>query len=229
MSKSKKSSGSSSPPAAATPEPQSEKVFINGREVSSRIYDPSQKLYTDNTWLTPDEQRAMDTGTAEFADLIGQVRDNVAVTDEERGAFANELATPQLQKLDEQYRGTLGEATNAANARGVLNSLGFADYTTKQLDKNYQEGRQSINRQANLDSYQLAGLKLDPIQQALSIFDDSIQSPTQRAMAYLDPALQGSNAANNFATQKAQLASQNYWNGRQMNQSRGGGFFSSLF
>lgn len=217
---------SSSPAPPATPQQKDEYTYLNGRLVSSRTMDKSKNAFVDNTYLTPEEQSAYDQGVKGYADLLGKVPGAIATTDEERLKFADELYQPQARRLTDSFNRTLGEATGAAGSRGVLKSLGFADYATKQLDKNYQQGLSDLYNQATLQSYQLPQLKLDPIISGLSVYDTSINSPTQRALSLLDPSFQGSQAATNAALQQFNAEQQRY---AMMNQNKSKGFFGSLF
>ena len=81
MSKSKPKEPST-PPA---PKREPERTIMGGREVSSSTKG------ADGVWenvinLSPDEQRAYDTGTQQFANLLEQVAPAIAVNDEQRQA-----------------------------------------------------------------------------------------------------------------------------------------------
>lgn len=203
--------------------PMSEFTSINGRRVSDRQYNSGSNSYFDNIYLDPLETNILETGKQSFSNLLNKVPGAVATTDAERKTFADALYNPQRDNLVNEYKNTLGEAVNAGNAAGTLNSIGFENYRANQLDKNLMEGLSQIRNQAEIQSYDLPNLKLDPIIRALSVYDTSINSPTQRGLQLLDPSFQGSQAANNFALQRFQVLA----NQPQKKSSRS--FTSSFF
>lgn len=232
----KSSGGGSSAPKQTrvnVPDPTSERTFVNGREVSNRLYDKGQRQFTSNIFLDDNEQQALDIGKKSFTDLIGTVRDQVPINEGERNKFIDSLVQPQQAQINDQYNRSLGQATNTANAAGVSDSVGFQDFVTNQLGKGKQQAEQNLYNQAYLQSFSLPGLKLDPIVQALSVFDTSIQSPTNRGLSLLDPSFQGSvnNRALDFQNAQLDLQSQQYNNTLRSSRggSGGGGFFDSLF
>lgn len=189
---------------AAIP-PTSEFTTINGRLVSDRQFSPASNSYYSNIYLDPIEQNILNTGKQHFSDLLNRVPQTLATTDAERKSFADALYNPQRDNLLREYNTTLGEAVNSANSAGTLNSIGFENYRAKQLDKNLLDGLSQLRNQAEIQSYSLPNLKLDPVIRALSIYDTSINSPTERGLELLDPSFQGSQASNNFALQRFQV------------------------
>lgn len=210
------------PPTAPAPESTPEYTYLNGQLVSSRT--KSTKAgggWEDNMYMNPNEQRAYDSGQQQFADLLGQVQPAIAVNDQQRQAFADKLYQPQAQQLTKEYNNMLGETMGAANASGVLGSVGQQDYISRKLADTYMQNMSNLRNQAELQSYDLGNLQLAPIQNALSIFDTSINSPTSRAMSMMDPSFQGSQAAYNASMQKYN-ADLNRWAAmNQQQQSRG--------
>lgn len=224
MSKSS-SSKQSAPPTAPAPESTPEYTYVNGQLVSSRTKSTQPGGgWADNMYMNPNEQRAYESGQKQFADLLDQVQPAIAVNDQQRQAFADKLYQPQAQQLTKEYNNMLGETMGAANASGVLGSVGQQDYISRKLSDTYMQNMGNLRNQAELQSYDLGNLQLAPIQNALSIFDTSINSPTSRAMSSLDPSFQGSQSAYNAAMQKYQ-ADLNRWSAMQGTQKRGFSLF----
>lgn len=219
MSKSKPKEPST-PPA---PKREPERTIMGGREVSSSTKG------ADGVWenvinLSPDEQRAYDTGTQQFANLLEQVAPAIAVNDEQRQAFTNKLYEPQAKNLRSEYNDILGQSVGNANSAGMLNSVGFENYRGKKLDKTLLDGLSQLRNQTELQSYELPNLQLSPIMNALSVFDTSISAPTSRGLSLLDPSFQGSQFGSNLAMQRWQAEA-----ARQQQAQQPRGFFSSLF
>lgn len=210
--------GSSSGSVEKQTKPVSERTFINGREVSSALYNKGNNTYTNTINMTPGEQGIMDTGIKSYGDLLGQVAPNIATTDAERQKYAQELFQPQAGRLEDNYNKAIGEASGQANSRGMLHSIGFGDYVINQLNKNKEQQLSDMFNQAQTQSYGLSSAKLEPIIQGLSVFDTSINAPQNRGLAMLNPSTQGAQSANALNVARAQLT---------QNQPRG--FFSSLF
>jgi len=222
MGSKKESPAQSQAQAQAQTAPTSERTYINGKEVSSRLYNDSNRTYTDNIYLDPLEERALNSGKQQFADLLDQIRPNVAVNEQERQKFQDSLYQPQASRLKDEYFKTLGDAQGAANASGVMDSVGFENFRANQLDKNLMQGLSDLQNQSYLQSYDLPNLKLQPLISALSVFDTSINSPTQRALSLLDPSFQGSQAGSNNALQRFQAVQNRIGGGSRS-------FGSSLF
>lgn len=209
--------------------PSNERTYIDGKEVSNRLYDKKSNTYSSNVFLDPMEADALQTGRSSFADLLKQVQPAISVSPEQHAAFAEELYAPQGKSLKENYNQLRGQATNNAAARGMGDSVGFHNYVTNQLDKNYASADADLRNNANLQAYSLPGMKLDPIMQALSIFDTSIQAPTNRGLANLDPSFRGSSASQQLDLQRQQLDMQRQQYNNGLRAQNGGGFFSSFF
>lgn len=220
----------SKPKAAEPPKTTSiartpERTMVNGQVVSSSLKG-KDGVWENNITMGPDEERAYDTGTKQFADLLEQVSPAIAVNDEQRAAFADKLYKPQAENLKSEYNDILGNSVGAANSSGTLDSIGFQDYRAKKLDNNLMKGLSDLKNQTDLQSYDLGNLQLAPIQNALSIFDTSISAPTSRGLSLLDPSYQGSQFGANLSAQKWQAENQRF---QQMNQPKPRGFFGSLF
>lgn len=212
------------------PEQKSERTFVNGQEVSSRIYDKPSETYNSNIYLDPTEQQILNTGKESFANLLPLVSQQVPLSEADRAAFRDQLYNPQAKRVEDAYKQTLGNANGAATAAGTANSIGFEKFRTGQLEKNKQEQLSSLYNQADLQSFDLPNLKLAPIISALSVFDTSINSPTNRGYQALDSSFTGSQAASNyglsaFQAQNQALANQAAYS--QQPQRRG--FLGSLF
>lgn len=66
--------------------------------------------------------------------------------------YVNAVYEPQKQQLTDTYYSNTGSAINNANSMGTLNSLGFQNYRTNQLDKNYANALQNAYNQAQLSA-----------------------------------------------------------------------------
>ncbi len=210
--------GSSSQSTQQQTKPVSERTYINGREVSSALYNKGTNTYTNTMNLTPGEQGIMDTGVKSYGDLLGQVAPAIATTDAERQKYAQELYQPQAARVEDNYNKSIGEASGQAGSRGMMHSIGFGDYMVNQLNKNKEQQLADLMNQAQTQSYGLSSAKLEPIMQGLSVFDTSINAPQNRGLAMLNPSTQGAQSANALNIARAQL-----------NQNQPRGFFSSLF
>jgi len=226
------SSGKSSAPKpvqAAEPAPKNEVTYINGREVSSRLYNPSTQTFTNSTNLSDIQADTLAKGEQAFAGLLDQVPGIVNPSEESRAQYQKSLYDPQAQKLQDSYNQTLGQAINAANAQGVSGSVGFERFRANQLDKNLNQGKAELENQTYLQSLQLPMIKLAPVLQALGIYDTSINSGNNQLMSQLNPSLQGSLASQGFAQQQAALRTQTDLANRQFQATQRPGLFASMF
>jgi hypothetical protein len=223
MSKSKKSSSSSTP---STPDPQSEWFFQDGVLQSQRVYDPTKKGYKTEAFSSPDEKAIQDQATGFIKNLVGQVPNAFNMSPESLDSQVAAYTDPQKRALTDSYNQAKGELNNSAGASGMRNSVGFGNYTANQLEKNKAQGMADIEASGQQYRYNLPRMALAPYMDAFNLYNAALEGQQAQQSQGLDVAMQGSNAANNFALQNYQ----NQLNRYQLNnQKKSGGFLGGLF
>lgn len=66
--------------------------------------------------------------------------------------YVNAVYNPAEKVLTQTYNRQLGQSAGSANALGTLDSLGFQNYRTNQLDKNYSSQKSDLYNQAQLSA-----------------------------------------------------------------------------
>lgn len=217
-------SGSTAQPTP--PKQQNEYSFLNGVQQSSRVYDKSKGGYVDNTYLTPDQQKAYDTGNQAFSSAVQQLSQMpTGSTPAQHDAFVHQLYDPQAANLRNEYDKTLGQAVGNANSNGMLDSIGFQDYRAKTLDKTLNQGLSDLYNQADVQAYDLPSIQQQPLINLVNAYMGVGQSGTNTASSLLNPAFQGSQSSNNTASQIFQDQQNQYL----ANLSKPKSFFGSLF
>lgn len=222
MSKSNKSS--SKPPEP--PKPQNEYFYDDGFLRSSRVMDKGKGGYVTNSYSTAAEKAISDQGTQYIADLLPRAQQAFNMSPEQIGEYREAYAAPQRRALDDSYNKALGQARGLASASGVRNSVGFNDYLANQIEKNRAQGMADIEGNAKLMEYEIPRMALAPFMDAFNLYSGAQGNQNQQQMNAIQPAFQGSQAANNFALSNYnnQLAYH-----QMQNQNNGGGsFFSRL-
>lgn len=221
----KSKSSSSKPPEP--PKPQNEYFYDDGFLRSSRVYNSGQKGYITNSYSTPEEQAIQNQATGFISDLVGRVPQAFNMTPEGLQAGVDAYTQPQMRALNESYNQASGAAKNAAASSGMTNSVGFNKYFADQIERNRAQGLADIAAGGEQMRYQLPRMALAPFTDAFNLYNAALSGEQAREMSQLEPAFQGSQAANNFALG-------NYQNQLAYHQARnqptgGGGFFSKLF
>ena len=214
------------------PRALNESTLINGRQVSSRKYTPYQG-WKSSIDLPDYEQRSLVGAGRSIQQLYPQIQNALALNPNEQNRFTESLYQPQRQKLMDEYRNVLGETVGNANSSGMLDSIGFQNYRTNQLDKNLTQGLSDLYNQSYLQSFNLPQLKLAPMEQALNMYKGIQGDITNRAMQTLEPSFQGSQAGTNWAStrynaEQSRLIAELNEQARRAQQP-GGGFFKGLF
>lgn len=218
----------STPDVPKTPAQQNEYYYDNGFLRSQRVYDKAKRGYVDQTFSNPTEQGIMNQSTDYIANLVKNMPD---VTDPSQiSAYKEAYAAPQRRALEDSYNKASGQANMAGARSGMRNSVGFADYTANQLEKNKAQGLADIASNAELMGYQLPSLMLEPYGNAFNIANAALNGEQSQMMAGLEPSFQGSQSANQFALANYQNQLNNWQAQNQARQkSGGGGFMSRLF
>ncbi len=222
---SKKKSSSSASAVPAPPPQQNEYFYENGDLRSQRVYDKAQNGYVTKSFSTPTEQNIENQATNYIGDLVNKLPGAVNLSPESIGQYRDAFANPQIAALNNSYNEAKGQATQSAYGRGLQNSVGFANYNANQLEKNRAQGLADIQANAKLQEYDLPNKLLSPYVNQFNLYNAALSGQQANMAQNLEPAFQGSQAANNSAQQgyQNQLA---YFNQKQQQQpqSRGGLF-----
>ncbi len=219
---------SSSTPVPEAPKPQNEYFYDNGFLRSDRVYDKGRGGYISNVYSTPEEQAIDKQATGFISQLVGQVPNAFNMTPEQQNAQIEAYAAPQRRALENSYNQALGTANMAANSSGMRNSVGFENYRADKLDKNRAEGLADIAANSELMRYQLPSMALKPYADAFNLYNAALSGEQAREMSSFEPAYQGSNAGNSFASSNYNNLV-NYYQLKNSPQQKSGGFMSKLF
>ncbi|MBK8184194.1 MAG: hypothetical protein IPK63_15695 [Candidatus Competibacteraceae bacterium] len=184
-------------------------VSLGGVPLSTTTYKNGK--YSTNISLNPAQKSTWDASTQGVADLMPSISSALAVTPEQRATYADQLYSPVAQSITDNYNLARNNTYSRFANIGGLNSLGFNRYNSDVLTKNENIALQNARTQAELNSYQLPSLLLNPIAQALNMYQ-SAQS------GVLNPAEWAAGTSGSLSQQ----AYQNYQNDLNYAGSSGG-------
>ncbi len=146
-------------------------VTLGGVPLSTSTYKNGK--YSTNISLNPAQQSTWDASTQGVADLMPSISSALAVTPEQRATYADQLYSPVAQSITDNYNLARNNTYSRFANIGGLNSLGFNRYNSDVLTKNENIALQNARTQAELNSYQLPSLLLNPIAQALNMYQSA--------------------------------------------------------
>lgn len=184
--------------APQTPSPQNEFFYSGNNLRSQRVYDPNRGGYVSTTFSTPQEQAIENQATGFISDLITRMPQDFNMSPERIDRYREDFAAPQRRALTDAYNDALGQANTTATSRGMRNSVGFNDYLASSLEKNRAQGLADIEANARLMEYELPRRALAPYADAFNLVNAALSGEQGRQFQSMEPAFQGSQAANNF-------------------------------
>jgi len=147
------------------------------------------------TWAP--EAKTAQTPTYTF--MGKDINDKTAFDD-----YVNALYEPTKQNLTDTYFSDTGSAINKANSMGTLNSLGFQDYRTNQIDKNYANQLNNAYNSAQLSANEyLNNLKTQAFQneyQNAAMLNDYISNSYNNYNNYNLNNSMGYNTSNSYGS-----------------------------
>jgi hypothetical protein len=223
MSKPKNNSTPAPPPA---PTPQNAYYYQNDQLKSQSVFDKGLNAYVNKSFSTPQEQGIQNQATNYISDLVGKLPQQMNLSPEQLNQYASDYSAPQIAALNDSYNQAKGQATQAAAGHGMLNSVGFGNYTANQIEKNRAQGLADIAANAQMQKYDLPNKVLMPYANTFNLINAALNGEQSNIQQNLQPSTQGVVNANNIANQN--FANQmNQWNAQmqnQQNQGRGGLF-----
>lgn len=189
---------------------------IGGQKLATSTLGPNG--YSTSINLNPDQQKTWNTSNAGIADALARVGPALATTPEERAVYRDQLYQPQADSITSNFNTARDRAYGRFANIGGLNSLGFNRYNENVLTKNENKALSDAFNRAELQSYQLPGMILSPIQQALSLYQGSQNNIFNQALALSGQTMQGQQLSNQYNT------ANNLWN---ESDDKGGGFWGS--
>lgn len=102
-----------------------------------------------------------------------------------------DLYNPAKSEVERAYNRDTGSAINNAATRGTLNSIGFQNYRTNELDRNYADTLGNLSSNARIQSLQIPGIRLAPYTDAAAMAQSGLDAQTQRELSLLDPSFRG--------------------------------------
>lgn len=221
---SKPKASTQSTPAPSAPKPQNELFYENDFLRSSRMYDKGQNAYISKSFSNPTEQGIENQATDYLGKLVGQIPDAVNLSPEKIKEYSDAYSAPQIQALNDSYNQATGQADQAASSRGLSNSVGFADYKANQIEKNRAQGLADIASNTKMMEYDLPNKILSPYVNQFNLYNAALSGQQASMSQDLEPAFQGSQAANNALSQNYQNQLQAWQAAQNQNQGRGGLF-----
>lgn len=223
---SKGNSGKSeAPKQPAAPQRQNEYYYQNDILRSQSVYDPRKKGYINTSFSTPQEQDIEKQATGYLNNLMTGLQGAINLSPETIQGYRDAYTQPQIAALNDSYNLAKGQAMQSASGRGLENSVGFANYTANQLEKNRAQGLADIQANAKQLEYDLPNKMLTPYVNQFNLLNAALNGQQANLAQNLEPSFQGRQASNNYEQQNYQ----NQWNAwqsqqQQQNQGRGGLF-----
>ncbi|MBY0451224.1 MAG: hypothetical protein K2X01_11430 [Cyanobacteria bacterium] len=156
MSRKKKSKEKEAPAPPPPPPPANSYNYEGGVLRSSSVFDPAQNAYVNSVFQDPAEvaakQKLLEQQNSILARIGKTTPERAQQLNEHEQAFYQRAVRP----LDEEYTRGKNQAREDFNASGFMNSTGYEDYRTNNLDRIYQQGLKQSAEDAKLAREQLA-------------------------------------------------------------------------
>lgn len=155
----------------------------------ANIIDPGLPQATD-------QEKNLATSQTSLLDKAYSGLNNIA-GNMDYSKYASQLYDPVAKEINSSYDKTFGTAANKAGNLGTLDSLGFADYVTGNLEKSRADSLASAKSNAELESYNLPNLLMSPYSTMAQLGDSSLSSLQDRINSNWNSALMRSQMLNN--------------------------------
>jgi len=191
--------------------------MVNGQKLATSNLDRNGQVTSIN--FNGPQKQIWNTAQKGIADVLGSIGSALAMTPERRSQFSSQLFQPVADTIRDAYGTQRDMAYSRFANLGGLNSLGFNRYNADVIGKNEAKALASAASEADLKSYGLPSLLLQPISQALSLYSgaqNNLFGLATNSAQFANAGQQQSNAYN--------TANNIFENGEGKS---GGGFFTN--
>lgn len=171
---------------------------IGGQQLATSNLGPDG--YSTSINLNPDQQSTWDTANKGISTALSQVASAANVSPEQRATYRDQLYSPAQQNITSNFNTARDQAYSRFGNIGGLNSLGFNRYNNNVLTKNENTALSNAYNQADLQSYDLSSKLLQPISQALSLYQGSQNNIFNQALGLAGQTTQGQQLSNQYNT-----------------------------
>ena len=165
-------------------------VNINGQNIATGNFNKTTG--TLNTNINQDPQEAIlkanqyNLGNAAYTGA----QNALAITPEKQQEYVDSIYNPVNNELTRTYTDMNNNWINQNAGSGTLNSLGFQNYRTNQLDRNLGESRSNAMSNAIVQGYDLPNKVLTPFMNAGAMANSGLDSGANRQQALIDTGMQ---------------------------------------
>lgn len=188
----KKKSKPKPAPPPPPPKPANSYNYEGDRLVSSSVFDPEKNAYVNTTFADPAQQSSKDQLQQQYNNLLSQL----GRTTPERAAqlkdYEQSFYQRAIRPLNDEYQRGQTQAREDFNASGFLNSTGYEDYRSKNLDKIYQEGLTQAAQDSIMAREQLAAQDQNQLLQTLGFVSGGLDANAANQLRTADFARLGS-------------------------------------
>lgn len=188
--------------------------YQNGRLVSSSLYDPKTRTYTNSVNQSPDEQALTTQSNQGLLSLIPKINQTLDTSPEAKQQYADAFYQPALRAINQQAQYATDEANTRFSQTGLGNSVGYGRYTADRIANKAMGQAADAKANSIIQGEQLPGIRLTPLLQAAGLYSGISGDMNARQYQQLNPAFQGQQIGFN---QRQQL----YQNDRQNWQDNG--------
>lgn len=185
----------------AAPLPANSYVYDGDELRATAIYDPGSNAYISRTYQSAAEQQAKQQLQLQYNQLLSQLGKTSPEQAQNLDSYEQTLYQKTRKPLDEEYQRGNTQARESFNSSGFMNSTGFEDYRSQQLNKLYQEGLSQAALDARLAREQLATDYENQLIQKLNTLANNISGASARALNLNDSSRSNSSLLNQFASQ----------------------------
>lgn len=164
--------------------------FSNGRLVSSSLYDPKTRQYTNTVNQNPEDLALQNQSRLGVLQLVPKINQVLDTSPEAKAAYADEFYKPALRAIQLQAQ----EGTDQANTRfsqtGMGNSVGYGRYVADRIADKAMGQAADAKSNSIIQGEQLQGIRLAPLIQAFQAYQNADNNIYNRQFSDLAPAFQ---------------------------------------
>jgi hypothetical protein len=190
--------------------PVSGNYFANGRMVSSSLYDPKTRQYTNTVNQSPEEQQLGLQSNQNLLALMPKINQTLDTSQAAKDGYANAFYQPALRAIQLQAKEAGNQAETQFNQSGMGNSVGYGRYTADRIADKSMGQIADAKSNSIIQGEQLPGIRLAPMLQAANLYSGVSDGIYNRQQTDLNPSFLGQQQGFNQRMQLYNADRQNY-------------------
>ncbi|MBX2861175.1 MAG: hypothetical protein KTR14_08065 [Vampirovibrio sp.] len=181
-----KKSKSKPVPVPKAPDPPNFFNFEGDFLRSATEFDKGNNAFNTRSFNTPGESQRNEQLSQLFSNSLNQLRQTPEQRTQQLEGFQDTVFNQLSRSLEDEFQRASRQSQENFNARGFLDSTGFEDFRTNNLDKLKQEGLTDAAERALLAREQLAAQDQNRLLQLLSAASGGLQNDLANQLGFAD-------------------------------------------